>query len=245
MALTEIGMGMVANKNHNSTKVCTACNNELEAGAEFCQECGSAVPTDSIKRKKSLMRTLAWLSIPIVVLFFVVSLSSSSTPSTFTDVDWQNFNSVGGEFSVDMPCKPVREDSTKSFEGIEIPLVQYLCNNSETSAYIVQYNTYSDEFKFDDTNTQAALERGVNGIAENTVVDNAKGKITSSTFTTVNGHEAVDFVFEIQTNTYGLLVCHGRMILVGNTLYVLENIEKSFRQEQYDRFINSLKLQGS
>lgn len=189
----------------------------------------SPAPPAQPKSKKGLWvglgSCLGCLGLILIAIVIFVAISASS-------LRWKEYNYPLGKFQISFPKNPTTESSTQNVEGSTITLTQYTSEDGST-AYLVQFANLPDNIDLKDTNK--LLDAALKGEAES----KSGSKIASSSLTTLAGYPAQDYVIQLSDGTY----VKGRNVLVNKTLYSLLVGSKDQNPRNYQKFIDSFKLQ--
>lgn len=186
------------------------------------------------------------VSIGIILLLLIVTgyliytnsnvTSTSEVPEYFQDsATWKEFNSVEGNFKVNLPTLPEHQSNTITIPDSNITgTVNLYTAAKDDSSYFIQAILYNDEI--DVSAPSAVLEGAFNG----RVSEIPNHKIISSNFGTFISNNSLDYL--VQSDTYYI---YGKLILVGQKLYSLEMAceSKKCSTSDYQKFTQSFKLQ--
>jgi flagellar basal body-associated protein FliL len=158
-----------------------------------------------------------------VVIFVIVGAAS---------LRWKSYSYPLGKFETSFPNSPKVESSTETVDGSPVSLTQYSADDG-TTAYLVQYAALPDSTNVSDANKllDSALQGEVNA--------KSGSKIVSSGFSTFAGYPAQDYTIMLSDGTY----LKGKNILVNKTLYTIMAGSKEQNPKNYQKFIDSFKLQ--
>ena len=166
----------------------------------------------------------------LVAVLLALSVSAVACGGGGTSADETVvFTSPEGRFSAEFPAQPEREERTQTAAGHTFKLV-FFGTDEEDRAVQVGYIDYPPGLVTVDP--RASLEGGAQGAA--TAVN---GRLTKKTPTTFLGHEAIDYVVELDEG-----MVSAKAFLVGDRMYVLQEAGRSQTSTAYDRLVSSFKL---
>lgn len=163
----------------------------------------------------------------IVGIIIVILLVIGAMGST-----WKDYNYPLGKFSVSFPQSPKTETSAINVGGSSISLTQYSAED-RFGGYLVQYAILPEITDVSEPNK--LLESSLQG----QVSTKPGSKVVSSNFKTFSGNPAQEFLIQLPDNTY----VKGINILVGKSLYSVVTASKDQNPKDYQKFIDSFKLQ--
>ena len=139
------------------------------------------------------------------------------------------FTSREGRFSAEFPSQPERTERTQTVAGIPLKLI-FFGTDDEERAVQVGYIDYPPGIVTADPKT--SLNGGAEGAAAA-----VNGRLTKKTPTTFLGHDAIDYVVEVEG---GMLTA--KAFLVGDRMYLLQEAGESRTHTGYDRLVSTFKL---
>ncbi|HEV7886038.1 MAG TPA: hypothetical protein VGO92_00650, partial [Acidimicrobiales bacterium] len=129
------------------------------------------------------------------------------------------------------PNKPKRSDQQVPAGETSLRLIQYTSELDADTGFSVGW------FQLPQAPAESAV-RGFLEATENGSVAAIKGKLLDSSFTTIDGHPAVEY---LSTGPGGHFV-RSRTILIGKDVYVLQVVSKTRQAPKYKEFIDSFKV---
>lgn len=250
---------------------CPKCNFENLSSSEFCQECGfdlskkdykkpvheelEAIDDVIFKPQKKKSGITKIILIPLAVLggLFIllviwyamfpdedtsISYSTTPTPSTETTFNdgWRPFTSTEYGFNIDFPADYESEripeetlDNGYTYSGI-----QYFSSPNDNETYMVQVADY-DIFPSDYDN-KIGLEGTVNGMT------GSETNLTSSSFTTFRGYDAINFTLSTSGGYYGKGLAFIKDDATYIKLYLMAVFNSAADFTDFNRFTNSFEL---
>ncbi len=134
------------------------------------------------------------------------------------------FTSAEGRFRAEFPEEPDREEQRQTVAGIPLVIITFT-SEVDDGAVSVGYVDYPPSV------TAAGPRPVLDGVAEGAAA-NVEGKVVSEKATSYLGHEATDYVVDVQD---GKGTATARAFLSGNRLYILQAVENG-RRARSDRF---------
>ncbi len=150
---------------------------------------------------------------------------------------WQTFNSVEGDFKIDFPNHPKKEEYSNIVDGVKVDNTTYVSNDSDNGLYAVYVSLY--DISPSNYDIKKLLEAMVNGVVQG--VENAN--VTSSSFTTYERYQALEFTMKAPDRNMSY---RGKVIIRDDlpTLkaYVLVSGAKTGTLTKHDQFVNSFAI---
>ncbi len=173
--------------------------------------------------------------VPLLLVAALVATAcgggGSGDSSTATTL--KAFTSAEGRFSAEFPEEPKRNEQRQMAAGIPLVIVTF-SSDVPDGAVAVGYVDYPPSV------TAAGPRPVLDGVAEGAAA-NVNGKVVSETFTTFLGHEASDYVVDVQG---GRGTATARAFLSGNRLYIIQAVEKGKRtgSDRFQLLVSTFKL---
>lgn len=162
--------------------------------------------------------------IVIATIIFVVIGAAS--------LRWKSYSYPLAKFETSFPNSPKVESSTETVDGNPVSLTQYSAEDGST-AYLVQYAALPGSTNVSDAN------KLLDSVLQGEVGAKSGSKVVSSGFSTFAGNPAQDYTILLSDGTY----LKGKNILVNKTLYTIMAGSKEQDPKNYQKFIDSFKLQ--
>jgi hypothetical protein len=167
----------------------------------------------------------------------IPSTTSDGTPKTAKSLDWQDYKSSAGKFSVQMPSKPQEQSQDQKTDVGTIKLNMVIAESSD-SGYFVGYADFPNKIT-DPADVQKGLAESVKGS-----IANIKGEVKSEKEYLLGNVPCRDFEAngKVQTTDVSL---KGRFCLADNRLYQVFALgaKDKMLTADVDRFITSFKIE--
>lgn len=151
------------------------------------------------------------------------------------EVNWKEFSSEEGRFSVLLPRTPRQTTETVDAPSGEIDEHTFTTIYGDTT-YVVSYSDYPQSLTSGDT-------RAVLDALRDSAVTGFSGKLLSERSISLNGHPGRELEIQVSDDS-GTVIAQLRIFLVRNRLYYLYTIipEERSSSPSVDKFLNSFKL---
>jgi hypothetical protein len=173
------------------------------------------------------------LVVAALLLVLASAIAVSQEHSKESREPWVRFNSEPGRFTVLMPQKP--EETTETVQSSIGPYTTHLFSvRSGRTVFVVGWVDYDPGFKF-------GVQSELNANRDN-FVKGVQGTLVSSTNTTIDGYQSLEFTAETPTHVW-----KSRVYIVGRRPYQLitgtpKGVDLSANTE---RFFQSFKIKSA
>ena len=143
---------------------------------------------------------------------------------------WVDFESAEGNFRVELPVEPVRQEETVPSDVGPLQAVLFAATTDPGSSYSIAYTDYPEAVL--QVEPGAVLDGAVQGAATN-----VSGTVQSSTKLEAEGFPAVDYVINVDD---GQLQARG--ILVDRRIYLLQRAGAQPDEAGFRQLVDSFEL---
>jgi hypothetical protein len=148
------------------------------------------------------------------------------------DDEFKTFTAADAGFKADFPGTPKRSDQEVPAGAVTLRLVQYTSDVADDIGYSVGWFELVTP-PADEAATRTFLEATRTGS-----VSAIKGTLVSSTFITVEGKPAVEYLAKVGENQH----VKSRTILSGNDVFVLQVVGNDPSPPRYQQFVDSFRV---
>jgi len=169
-----------------------------------------------------------------IFVLLAVLLGGCDGTAEQRDLEWLNFESESGRFSVLFPDEP--DEQVESVQtAIGVIESQFFMVTQKDMAYSVNLADYPPEM-IAAGDTQQMLDGARDG-----AVSNVNGELLEEKELTLSGHPGREFKVKVEDE--GIIV-RARIYLVNERLYVIQALSKErlASSEDIDKFLNSFEL---
>lgn len=168
------------------------------------------------------------------------SITSTSAPlsgDVSTLVGWQSFTSTEHGFTIMFPQYPTTQNVPESTtgSGLKYTATQYGANDSNSNTYIAQVADY--DVSPPNFNNKSGLEAYMTGL-----VNSNNDQLTSSSYTSFLGYDAVVFTYKTSQGEYGKSLSFIKDDNSSIRLYAFIAFRLDDDFSDFDAFVSSFKL---
>lgn len=214
-----------------------------------CPKCNSKFVQDIDERGNVVKKRNPWLIIlyiligiaitaivASIILVNVTTYEQKANGTAQQTNNWQTYNSVADQFSIDVPSYPKfdSQDDISAETGDANDTYSYHFYTSESGGATFFVSKYIYSYQINISDEDKLLEKMLNNF-----ISGSGGKLISSNYTYYSSYRALGFISQIEGKSE-----KGRMIIVGQTPYLLiyEYPSSNYVDADYQKFINSFEI---